>query len=131
MKYEECKTEQSFKMEWIRRNKSKFIAVFPIETEETVKGFPDVLAIIEKYKGSEQFPLFLEFKKAHNGYVKFQPTQPAFYRANPKLNIFLIALVEKMRRFYVVALPRDIFISRINSMGKLDLRPFCFTEVKE
>ena len=107
----------------------RYLAVLHIETEETVKGFPDVLAI-EEYNGGAQIPLFLEFKKARNGCVKFQPTQPAFYRANPKLYVYLIALVEKMGKLYVIALPRAVFVNKIDGMGKLDLRPFCIDDVE-
>ena len=47
MKYKECKTEQAVKYEWIKRHKGDYLKLFCIETEETVKGFPDVLGIKE------------------------------------------------------------------------------------
>ena len=132
MKYSECKTEQSFKMEWIRRNRKYYMAVFCVETEETVKGFPDVLAVAEK-DNCCQIPYFLEFKKARNGFVEFQPTQPAFYRKNLGLFISMIALVENKGKQYIIILPACIVLDKLGKGLRLDLRPFCTeqTEVKE
>ena len=127
MKYSQCKTEQQFKMEWIRRHKKEYVAVFPIETEETVKGFPDVLAI-HAINNAEQIPYFLEFKKARNGVVEFQPTQPAFYKANPNLFIYMIALVEYESKLYIVSLPANIVMDNLKGKTRLDLRWFCTTE---
>ena len=75
MKYSECKTEQAFKMEWIRRNRKNFMEIFCIETEETVKGFPDVLAI-EENDHCNQTPYFVEFKKADNNSDNNAPVDP-------------------------------------------------------
>ena len=127
MKYAQCKTEQQFKMEWIRRHKKEYVAVFPIETEETVKGFPDVLAI-HKIDWATQNPYLLEFKKARNGVVEFQPTQPAFYKANPELFIYMIALVEYEAKLYIVSLPANIVLQNLKGKTRLDLRRFCTTE---
>ena len=127
MKYSQCKTEQQFKMEWIRRHKKEYVAVFPIETEETVKGFPDVLAI-HAINNAEQIPYFLEFKKARNGVVEFQSTQPAFYKANPNLFIYMIALVEYESKLYIVSLPANIVMDNLKGKTRLDLRWFCTTE---
>ena len=127
MKYEQCLTEQQFKMEWIRRHKKEYIAVFPIETEETVKGFPDVLAIHE-FNKDVQTPYLLEFKKARNGVVEFQSTQPAFYKANPKLYIYMIALVKYEAKTYVISLPSQIVMDCLKGKTRLDLRRFCTTE---
>ena len=127
MKYSQCKTEQQFKMEWIRRHKKEYVAVFPIETEETVKGFPDVLAI-HAINNAEQIPYFLEFKRARNGVVEFQPTQPAFYKANPNLFIYMIALVEYESKLYIVSLPANIVMDNLKGKTRLDLRWFCTTE---
>lgn len=124
MKYSECRTEQAFKMEWVKRHKKDYLEIFCIESEETVKGFPDVL-IIEEYNGGSQLPQFAEFKKARNGWIEFQPTQPAFYRAHKKLLISVISLVELKGKFYVVPLPVPIVLSRLNGNRKLDLRPWC------
>ena len=127
MKYSQCKTEQQFKMEWIRRHKKEYVAVFPIETEETVKGFPDVLAI-HKIDWATQTPYLLEFKKARSGVVEFQPTQPAFYKANPELFIYMIALVEYEAKLYIVSLSADKVLQSLKGKLRLDLRRFCTTE---
>ena len=127
MKYSQCKTEQQFKMEWIRRNREKYLAIFPIETEETVKGFPDVLAI-HAINNAEQIPYFLEFKRARNRVVEFQPTQPAFYKANPNLLIYMIALVEYESKLYIVSLSANIVLICLKGKTRLDLRRFCTTE---
>ena len=124
MKYSECKTEQAFKMEWLRRNKGKYLAAFPIETEETVKGFPDVLLIEESGDGG-QTPFFVEFKKARGGCVTFQPTQPSFYKRNERLFISVVSLVELKGKTYVVALPARVAMAALNGGLRLDLRPFC------
>lgn len=136
MNYEDCKTEQAFKMEWLRRNKDKFLKVFCIETEETVKGFPDVLGIRESVvlddKGAEkhkwQAPVFIEFKKAKNGWIKFQPTQPAFYKANRELEIEVCALCEYKGKFYVHVfdvseLFREESLYKMVGMNRVDLKP--------
>ena len=124
MKYSQCLTEQQFKMEWIRRHKKEYVAVFPIETEETVKGFPDVLAIHAINK-AEQIPYLLEFKRARRGFIKFQPTQPAFYKANPDLFIYVVSLVEYETKLYIVSLPKDVVLKALRGILTLDVRPYC------
>ena len=135
MKYKECKTEQSFKMEWIRRNKGRYIAVFPIETEETVKGFPDVLGICEtdvmdkelSVAAKVQTPCFMEFKLAKRGRIKFQPTQPAFYKAHKELDISVVSLAEYYGKYYIVDFPVSALFEKngifeLNGMNEVDLR---------
>ena len=135
MKYEECKTEQAFKMEWIRRNKGNFIAVFPIETEETVKGFPDVLGIREtgvmdkelNVVAKVQTPCFMEFKLAKRGRIKFQPTQPSFYKAHKELDISVVSLAEYYGKYYIVNFPVSALFEKngsfeLNEMNEVDLR---------
>ena len=133
MKYAQCLTEQQFKMEWIRRHKKEYVAVFPIETEETVKGFPDVLAIHKIDWATQQVPYLIEFKRAKRGFIKFQPTQPAFYKANPDLFIYVIALVEYETKLYIVSLPKDEVLKALRGILMLDVRPYCNegNEVKE
>ena len=127
MKWSECRTEQAFKMEWIRRHKKEYVAVFPIETEETVKGFPDVLAI-HKIDWATQVPYLGEFKKARKGFIHFQPTRPAFYKANPELFIYVISLVEYEAKTYIVSLPANEVLIKLKGTLNVDLRPFCNKE---
>lgn len=86
--YSKCKNEQEFKMLFLKSapNKNQFYT-FCIETEETVKGFPDVLCI-EKTTDKVSFE---EFKYTKTGKIKFQPTQPAFYKKYFTLPIIVVA----------------------------------------
>ena len=131
MKYSECKTEQAFKMEWIRRHRKDFTDIFCIETEETVKGFPDMLAVDEL--NGQQFPQFIEFKKARNGWIEFQPTQLPFYRQHNKLAITVLSLVELKGKFYAVGISSELALEKVNGNRKIDLKSYCTeeTEIKE
>lgn len=75
--FRKCTNENQFKRMYLKGagNASKFVC-FCIETESTVKGFPDVLCI-NKENGQASF---LEFKVAKSGMIKFESNQPAFYR---------------------------------------------------
>lgn len=89
-RYAGCDTEQKFKTMWCALHHKEYKALFPIETEETVLGFPDVLAIRKDDKAA-----LLEFKRSLKGWsVQFKPTQIAFFRRNPALSIFVVALCE-------------------------------------
>ena len=85
--YNKCKNEQDFKMTWFKKFKKYYADMFCIETEETVGGFPDVMAL-----GYNQQAHFFEFKFTKTGKIKFQPTQPAFYKAHNTMDINVIAL---------------------------------------
>ena len=86
--YSKCKSEQEFKMKFLKnaKNKQDFYC-FCIETEETVKGFPDVLCV-EKNTDKASFE---EFKYTKTGKIKFQPTQPSFYKRYSTLPICVVA----------------------------------------
>ena len=79
--YKDCDNEQQFKMSIIKYIlKNIFDCVFCIETEETIQGFPDVMCLY-KNLNSGTSALFYEFKYSNKrGKIKFQPTQPAFYK---------------------------------------------------
>lgn len=86
--YSKCKNEQEFKMLFLKSAKDrKDFFTFCIETEETVKGFPDVLYI----KKSDAQASFEEFKYTKTGKIKFQPTQPSFYKKYNDLPITIVA----------------------------------------
>ena len=94
--FSECKNEQQFKMKYINNvlRWMEYNYVLPIETEETVRGFPDVMCLTNA--GSKTFADFYEFKISDkSGKIKFQPTQPAFYKSHKDLNIKIIALNKK------------------------------------
>ena len=86
--YSKCNSEQEFKMKFLKnaKNKQDFYC-FCIETEETVKGFPDVLCV-EKNTDKASFE---EFKYTKTGKIKFQPTQPSFYKRYSTLPICVVA----------------------------------------
>lgn len=86
--YSKCKSEQEFKMKFLKNAKNKqAFHCFCIETEETVKGFPDVLCV-EKNTDKASFE---EFKYTKTGKIKFQPTQPSFYKRYSTLPICVVA----------------------------------------
>lgn len=90
--YAGCENEQEFKKlycvaELKKRNAGQ--KIFNIETEETVAGFPDVMELLID---STTRAYFYEFKFSdRRGNIKFQPTQPAFYKKNPEMEICVIA----------------------------------------
>lgn len=96
--YLNCLDEQSFKIEYLKKavNRKGYTS-FCIETEETVKGFPDVMNI-EKKTGLVHFQ---EFKYVRNNKIQFQPSQPAFYKAHPEMIIYVVAFDRKKQFIYV------------------------------
>lgn len=119
--YTKCKNEQQFKMLYIKEwNKGGFHH-FCIETEETIKGFPDVLSV-DKATGKAYF---YEFKFTQNGKIKFQPTQPSFYKKYTDLTIGIVAynyLTNKVHIFSVKELFKDGSPYQINDKAEVDLR---------
>lgn len=92
--FSECLNEQQFKQKYIRDVLQKADnKVFCIETEETVKGFPDVMVLT--FSEGVTYAKFYEFKFTNNSKIKFQPTQPSFYRNNPAMNTRVIAYDKK------------------------------------
>jgi len=103
--YSKCTTEQQFKMSYIKKELHYYtdssLKVFCIETEETVHGFPDVMTLYCCKKEHTNFARFYEFKISNmNGKIKFQPTQPAFYKNNMDMSITVIALNKKTGRVH-------------------------------
>lgn len=95
--FSNCQNEQQFKMKYINAIlKPQFEKVFCIETEETVKGFPDVMCLAGRKK-LQPVAFFFEFKYSNaQGKIKFQPTQPAFYKANNDvMHIIIVAYNKK------------------------------------
>ena len=105
--YAHCKDEQEFKKLYCvtklkRRNAGQ--KIFNIETEETVAGFPDVMELwtANLQAGSCTQALFYEFKISDlSGSIKFQPTQPAFYKHNSELPIKVVAYNRFSKRVHV------------------------------
>lgn len=99
----DCKDEQQFKMKYIREIlKKQFTRVFCIETEETVRGFPDVMCLLLGTPSFLPCAYFYEFKYSNaQGKIKFQPTQPSFYRANNEvMHIVVVAYNKKTNKVH-------------------------------
>lgn len=105
--YAICNNEQHFKKlycvtEIKKQNPGQ--KIFNIETEETVAGFPDVMELwtANLQAGSCTQAFFYEFKfSSKNGVIKFQPTQPAFYKKNSELDIKVVAYNNQSKRVHV------------------------------
>lgn len=119
--YNKCKNEQDFKMTWFKKFKKYYADMFCIETEETVGGFPDVMAL-----GYNQKAHFFEFKFTKTGKIKFQPTQPAFYKAHNTMDITVLALWQTETGARVYAFPVSMMFKdgcyHLNEHGEIDLR---------
>ena len=90
----EFNNEQSFKMAYLKL-KPKDLTCLCIETEETVKGFPDVM-IVDGWNTVS----FEEYKYTKTGVIKFQSTQPAFYKKHKKFVIFVVAYNAKSKKVH-------------------------------
>lgn len=126
--YSKCKNEQEFKMLFLKHipNKEAFNH-FCIETEETVKGFPDVLGIHKETYATS----FMEFKYTKTGKIKFQPTQPAFYKKYKDLDIIVIAYNAKTDKVHSF-MTNELFMKEspyyMNERAEVDL---CKAEVED
>lgn len=79
------KNEASFKRALVKEMRENFTVaeVFEIESEETEKGFPDLLVI-----NYDSPAVLMELKITDkDGFVTFQKTQPLFYKQHHKLTI--------------------------------------------
>lgn len=118
--YADCQSEQAFKNKYLRLNTSPYFEAFCLETEETVRGFPDVLVI----RKEDRTCTMMEFKFTKTGKIKFQPTQPSFYRSHKYMDIMVVAYNAKTRvlhQFGTDALFSDGSIYRMNEKAEVDL----------
>lgn len=105
--YAICNNEQHFKKLYCVseiKQKNEGQKIFCIETEETVAGFPDVMELNTTQAGNSSvtYVKFYEFKISDKaGSIKFQPTQPAFYKKNSELNIKVVAYNRQSKRVHV------------------------------
>ena len=118
-KFAKCKDEQSFKMKWLKEHQTDTVYRFCIETEETVKGFPDVMEINK----SDLTTTLLEFKFTKNGKIKFQPTQPAFYKSHPELRMYVLAYNawSKQLHLFEASLIFHTGVYQMNEKAEVDL----------
>lgn len=119
-KFTKCKSEQEFKMSYLKEIANPAYYRFCIETEETVQGFPDVMEINRETSEC----CFMEFKFTKTGKIKFQPSQPAFYKAHWELNIVIVAYNAKTKCLHVFQ--KDRLLSKnnrycLNENGEVDL----------
>lgn len=118
--YTDCQNEQQFKMKWLKINELPNFTKFCIETEETVKGFPDVMFIDNDTKQAH----FAEFKFTKTGKIKFQPTQPAFYKKYNGLPITIIAYNAKTDKVHTF-MANELFMKAspyyMNERAEVDL----------
>ena len=118
--FTKCKNEQQFKMKWLKINELSHFTKFCIETEETVKGFPDVMFIDNDTKQT----WFAEFKFTKNGKIKFQPTQPSFYKKYYHLPIKVIAYNAKTDKVHTF-MTNELFMKAspyyMNERAEVDL----------
>lgn len=107
-------------MLWLKRNQNLNTYFFCIETEETVKGFPDVMSVCRETTKS----IFFEFKFTKTGKIKFQPTQPAFYKKHYYLPIKIIAYNERTQTVHYI-MKEDLFQEssayKMNEKAEVDL----------
>lgn len=102
--YASCENEQQFKKlycvaEIKKKYENTVQKIFNIETEETVAGFPDVMELLID---STTRAYFYEFKISDSsGSIKFQPTQPAFYKYNSELPIEVVAYNRLSKRVHL------------------------------
>jgi hypothetical protein len=106
--YTGCENEQQFKKLYcvteLKKQRRSGQKIFNIETEETVAGFPDVMELwtANLQAGSCTQAFFYEFKISDlSGSIKFQPTQPAFYKHNSELPIKVVAYNRFSKRVHV------------------------------
>lgn len=124
--YTDCKSEQAFKMKFIKNNlRTPDSKVFCIETEETVKGFPDVMMLEKDRAGQFTRSSFFEFKFTKTGKIKFQPTQIAFFKQHKDMLINVVAydtVTEEVHYFPVFMLFVENGKYRVNERAEVDLR---------
>lgn len=117
-----CSNEMQFKCSFIKKARNKDIFhSFLVETEETVQGFPDVMYINKKTQKAS----FEEFKFTKTGKIKFQPSQPAFYRKYNTLDVAIIAYNAFTNKVHCI-LPVELFDEKspyfMNDKAEVDLR---------
>ena len=101
-------TEQQFKAAVMRLWKSYDLAddVLEVENEEKAPGTPDVFVFSGGYCALYEFKL-----SDKKGVIKFQDTQPLFYKQHPKLDIKIIAW-DAPRQRAVVIYPETILAAK-------------------
>ena len=87
-------TEKEFSKLVVTQLRKHFNTVFSIETEETVKGFPDIMVMPDLNKA-----VFLELKVGTK-YIQLQHTQLAFAKLHKEMSIGLCFFNQITRDIY-------------------------------
>lgn len=88
------RTEKEFSKWIVAQLRRHFKTVFSIETEETVKGFPDIMVMSALNKAS-----FIELKVGSKD-IHLQHTQLAFAKCHPEMSIGLCIFNQDTRSIY-------------------------------
>ena len=108
--YTDCQNEQQFKMKWLKINELSHFTKFCIETEETVKGFPDVM--------------FIDNDTKQTWFAEFKFTKPSFYKKYYHLPIKVIAYNAKTNIVHFI-MKEDLFREsgayKMNEKAEVDL----------
>lgn len=91
-------TEKEFASKIVEELKKYTQTVFQIESEETVKGFPDILYCVRPHVFA-----FFELKIINNSVLKLQKTQLVFAKKHSKnMNIALLAYDNNTKGLYYI-----------------------------
>lgn len=91
-------TEKEFASKIVAELKKYTQTVFQIESEETVKGFPDILYCVRPHVFA-----FFELKIINNSVLKLQKTQLVFAKKHGKnMKISLLAYDNNTKGFYYI-----------------------------
>ena len=116
------KNEAEFKKDFVELLRSNNFTVFCIETEETVPGFPDVLAIDPDGK------TFLFEMKITDRYGRFkmQKTQPRFYMLHQNLKVKVVVWDNGMGNY--LSIPAKMVAKSCSERAslKLDIKEFLY-----
>lgn len=93
---------QRYFMHLLNDKCSFVVKCFSIETEETVKGFPDCLVFIMDETESLPSAALIEFKCIRNKVSKFRPMQLPFREKYKKLHPYVVAYSKDTQNAYLV-----------------------------
>lgn len=116
------KNEADFKKDFVELLRTNGFTVFCIESEETVPGFPDVLAID---KNNQTF-LFEMKITDRSGRFKLQKTQPRLYMLHQNLKIKVVVWDNGMGNY--ISIPAKMVAKSCGEHAslRLDIKEFLY-----
>ena len=106
-------TEAEFSTQIIKKLQENY-SVFPIETEETVPGFPDLL--LEQHGNACTYATHAELKvEDENGFIEFKRSQLAFYKRHPEMTFRLYVLLSDMTSVRMIVGTKEILNEAVQS----------------